>query len=135
MKAIAMDMDFDDPVSSTANLQHHLIIHFNLGPANSSEFSPSVFTGTLISQPTPSSVTTCVTNMDRSVTTTTLVINTLASRAETIPFPCYFPLRRNLHQRRHFLKIQIFPYLNILNTFYHCWFLSVDSLRAQALLA
>ena len=135
MEAIAMDMDFDNPVPSTANPQPQQAMRFNLGPANSPEFLPPVFTGTPISQPTPSPVTTHIVNADRSVTITMLTMDTLASGAETTPSHRYFPPGKKLAPKKALPGDSEISVFDILNTFRRRWFLSVDSLRAQALLA
>jgi hypothetical protein len=49
--------------------------------------------------------------------------------------PATFPWEQSRWEKGHSLGMQIFPSLTFLNMFHHCWFLSVDHLRAQALLA
>jgi hypothetical protein len=110
-------------------------MHFNLGPANSPEFLPLVFTGTPVSQPTPNPVTTHVVNADETVITTMLAIDTLASGAETTPSRRYFPPGKKLVLKKALPGDSEISIFNILNTFHRRWFLSVDSLRAQALSA
>jgi hypothetical protein len=108
------------------------------GPANSPEFLPPpvVFTGTPISQPNPlGPKTVWIENLDGTVTTQTLAIDTLAGGAGTPLPPKYFPPGKKLLKKAPLPEVSDLSIFNVLNIFHHCWFLSVDSLRAQALLA
>jgi hypothetical protein len=69
------------------------------------------------------------------VTTTTLAMDTLASRAESAPSHRYFPPGKKLAPKKALPRDSEISIFDILNTFHHRWFLSVDSLRAQALSA
>jgi hypothetical protein len=131
---VEMEVDSESPIPSMAPPQHQL--QDETGPSNSPECYPSqVFMGTPISQPNPPGPsTTQIQNLDGTVTTLMLASDTLASRAGTLPphkpspgkkLPKKVPLPENS-------DLSVF---DILNTFHCHWFLSVDSLRAQALLA
>jgi hypothetical protein len=62
-------------------------------------------------------------------------MDTVASRAGTPPSPRYFPPREKLLKKKAHLENLDLSIFNILNIFHCHWFLSVDSLRAQALSA
>ncbi|KAH9979558.1 hypothetical protein BGW80DRAFT_1248867 [Lactifluus volemus] len=90
-----------------------------IGPSNSHEFSPSqVFTKTPISQPIQ-----------------TPALDMLAGRAEPSLKPCYFPPGKRLVKKKALSGDDELSVFDILNTFHHHWFLSVDNLRANALSA
>jgi hypothetical protein len=124
-------MDFEPTVPSTDPPQPFQLQE-EAGPSNSPEFLPQVFTGTPISQPTPLGL---VSTPEGHLTRQTLAMDTLASGAGTPPSPCFFPPRAKLPKKKALPKCSDLSIFNILNIFHHHWFLSVDSLRAQALLA
>jgi hypothetical protein len=100
-------------------------LHDKAGPSQFPQVLPQVFTETPISQPTPLSL----------LTTSTPAIDTLASGAGHLPSPWYFPPRKKLVKKVALHENSDLSIFDILSLFHHCWFLSVDSLRAQALLA
>ncbi|KAH9956650.1 hypothetical protein BGW80DRAFT_1466263 [Lactifluus volemus] len=90
-----------------------------IGPSNSHEFSPSrVFTETPVSQPIQ-----------------TPALDTLAGGAEPSLEPRYFPPGKRLAKKKALSGDDELSIFDILNTFRHHWFLSVDNLRANALSA
>jgi rubrerythrin len=65
-------------------------------------------------------------------------MGTLAGRAGHPPSSRYFPPRKKLAKKAPLyenLDLSVYTVFDILNLFHCCWFLSVDSLRVQALLA
>jgi hypothetical protein len=62
-------------------------------------------------------------------------MDTVASRAGTPPSLRYFPPGEKLPTKKAHLENSDLSIFDILNIFCHHWFLSVDSLRAQAPLA
>jgi hypothetical protein len=60
---------------------------------------------------------------------------TLDGRAEIPPPSCYFPPGKKLAKKGTLTEATDLSMFDILNTFQHHWFLSVEHLRAQALLA
>jgi hypothetical protein len=68
-------------------------------------------------------------------TTQTLALDTLAGGAGTPPPPHFFPLGDKLVKKRAPSENADLSVFDILNIFWHCWFLSAGHLRAQALSA
>jgi hypothetical protein len=107
------------PTFTVAPLLHSPMWLDESGPSKSPEFYQDlVFTGTPI--PLPTSM---------------LAMGTLAGRAEIPPTPCYFPPRKKLAKKGTLTEAMELSVFDTLNVFQCYWFLSVDHLRAQALLA
>jgi hypothetical protein len=105
------------PIFSMDTLQHKL--QDEPGPSQFPWVLPLVFTGTPISQPTP-----------------TPAMGTLAGGADIPPpEPCYFPPGKKLAKKGTLTEATELSMFDILNTFQCHWFLSVEHLRAQALSA
>jgi hypothetical protein len=62
-------------------------------------------------------------------------LDTLASGTEPSLEPCYFPPGKKLAKKKTLSGDDELSVFDILNTFHCHWFLSVDNLRANALLA
>jgi hypothetical protein len=89
------------------------------GPSQFPQVLPMpVFMGTPISQPTP-----------------TPTMDTLAGGADIPPVYCNFPQGKKLARKGMLTEAIDLSMFNILNVFWHHWFLWVEHLRAQALLA
>jgi hypothetical protein len=134
MAEISMDIEPPIPSMDPSQLSQP---QDEAGPSNTPEFYQTlVFTETPVSQPTPPSpTTTCIVNVDGSVTTQMLAMGTLASGAGSPPSPCFFPSGEKLAKKKGLPENADLSMFDILNIFWHCWFLSLDHLRAQALSA
>jgi hypothetical protein len=112
--------DFDDPPTSRAVPQILLDLWATSSICLSLEVSilPWVFKETPSPTPTP-----------------TPAITTMASGATTSLDPCDMPLGVNQVGKRTIPRSLELSIFDILNIFYHQWFLSVDHLRANALSA
>jgi hypothetical protein len=67
--------------------------------------------------------------------TSMLTMGTLAGGADIPPAPHYFPLEKKLAKKGMLTEAMELSMFDILNVFQCHWFLSMDHLRAQALLA
>jgi hypothetical protein len=128
-----ISMDFKPTVFSTDPPQPTQLQEV-AGPSNSPEFLPLVFTETPFSQPTP--LVTHPAPQGAGATTTPMpTMDTLAGGAGHPPSPKFFPPGKKLLKKVPLHESSDLSIFDILNTFHCHWFLSVDSLRAQALSA
>jgi hypothetical protein len=104
------------PISSMDTLQ--LQLQDEPGPSQFPQVLPPVFTGTPISQPTP-----------------TPTMGTLAGGADISSEYCNFPVGKKLAKKGTLTEAMELSMFDILNIFRRRWFLSVEHLRAQALSA
>jgi hypothetical protein len=107
-----------------------------VGPSNSPEFSPQVFTETPISQPQQRFQVHQIFRGPGGIETKVpIAMDTLVMEAGTPPSPQFFPPGKKLPKKKALSESSDLSIFNILNIFHCCWFLSVNSLRAQALSA
>jgi hypothetical protein len=124
------------PTPSVDTLPHTPMLLDESGPSQFPWILPPVFMGTPVSQPTSlGTKTTWIQNLDGMVTTQMLALDTLAGEAGTPPPPHFFPLGEKLAKKRAPSENTELSMFDILNIFWHHWFLSVGHLRAQALSA
>jgi hypothetical protein len=107
-----------------------------VGPANSPEFSPQVFMETPISQPRQKFQVHQIFRGPGGIKMKVpIIMDTLVTEAGTPPSPRFFSPGKKLPKKKVLSESSDLSVFDILNIFHHRWFLSVDSLRAQALLA
>jgi hypothetical protein len=124
------------PTPSVDSWPHTPMLLNEPSPSQFPQILPPVFTGTPISQPNPPGPRTVwIENLDGSVTMKTLAMDTMAGRAGSPPPPCFFPLGSKLPKKRALSENIELSMFDILNIFWHHWFLSAGHLQAQALSA